>query len=561
MTAAAPPAQHRGDRAPRTGWIFTSLMLVMLLASLDQTIVGTALPTIVGELDGLEHMSWTITAYTLALTIAMPVYGKLGDLVGRKNLFLVAIALFLLGSALCGFAQGMVEFVLFRGLQGLGGAGLMIMSQTIIADVVPAKDRAKFMAPMGAVFGVSAVAGPLVGGWLTDSVDWRWVFWINLPLGVAALAVAALTIHLPKRRNTARIDYAGMVTLALALTGTVLVTSWGGTEHAWGSATILGLSAATVVLAVAFVLIELRAPEPVLPMRLFRNRTFVVTTLLGFVVGAGMMGALAYLPTYLQMAYGVDATESGLLLLPMVVTLLVTSIASGAVVSRTGRYKALPVVGTLVAGAGMLLMSTLDLDTPLWLLCVYVAVLGAGLGLFMQIIVLAVQNAVHPREIGTATSSNNLFRELGVTVGVAVLGTVFTSRLTERLSGLLPGGVTAGGHGTSSLTPEVVRSLPADVADGVVDAYATSLTPIFLWLVPMFLLGTVIALFLPEVPLSSTAPVGEAEAEALGERAAAAATAPAPAPTAPTGLTGPTGQVPAQAGAPDTDGAAADPRP
>ncbi|WP_432487504.1 MDR family MFS transporter [Kineococcus sp. SYSU DK018] len=544
-TAAAPPARQGGERAPHVGWIFASLMLVMLLASLDQTIVGTALPTIVGELDGLEHMSWTITAYTLALTVAMPVYGKLGDLVGRKNLFLLAIALFLLGSALCGFAQGMVEFVLFRGLQGLGGAGLMIMSQTIIADVVPAKDRAKFMAPMGAVFGVSAVAGPLVGGWLTDSVDWRWVFWINLPLGVAALAVAALTIHLPKRRNTARIDYAGMVTLALALTGLVLVASWGGTEHAWGSATILGLSAATVVLAVTFVLVELRAPEPVIPMRLFRNRTFVVTTLLGLVVGAGMMGALAYLPTYLQMAYGVDATESGLLLLPMVAALLITSIGSGVVVSRTGRYKALPVAGTLIAAAGMFGMSTMDLSTPLWLLCVHVAVLGAGLGLFMQIIVLAVQNAVHPREIGTATSSNNLFRELGVTVGVAVLGTIFTSRLTERLGETIPAGAGAGAgagaHGTSSLTPELVRSLPPAVADGVVDAYATSLTPIFLWLVPMFLLGTVIALFLPEVPLASTTPVPEGEAELLGEQAAAASTAPAGAPT--------TAQVPAQGSA------------
>ncbi|WP_432537079.1 MDR family MFS transporter [Kineococcus arenarius] len=538
MTATAPPAQQGADRAPRVGWIFASLMLVMLLASLDQTIVGTALPTIVGELDGLEHMSWTITAYTLALTVAMPVYGKLGDLVGRKELFLLAISLFLLGSALCGFAQGMVEFVLFRGLQGLGGAGLMIMSQTIIADVVPAKDRAKFMAPMGAVFGVSAVAGPLVGGWLTDSVDWRWVFWINLPLGAVALAVSALTIHLPKRRNTARIDCAGMVTLALALTGLVLVASWGGTEHAWGSATILGLGAATVALAVAFVLIELRASEPVIPMRLFRNRTFVVTTLLGLVVGAGMMGALAYLPTYLQMAYGVDATESGLLLLPMVVALLVTSIGSGAVVSRTGRYKALPIAGTLVAGAGMFLMSTLELSTPLWLLCAYVAVLGAGLGLFMQIIVLAVQNAVHPREIGTATSSNNLFRELGVTVGVAVLGTIFTSRLTERLGDAIPAGAGAGAHGTSSLTPELVRSLPPAVADGVVDAYATSLTPIFLWLVPMFLLGTVIALFLPEVPLASTTPVAEGEAELLGEQAAALASAPAGAPT--------TAQVPAQ---------------
>lgn len=521
-TAATPEAK------PRIGWIFTSLMLVMLLASLDQTIVGTALPTIVGELNGLEHMSWTITAYTLALTVAMPVYGKLGDLVGRKNLFLVAISLFLLGSALCGLAQDMISLVLFRGVQGLGGAGLMIMSQTIIADVVPAKDRAKYMAPIGAVFGVSSVAGPLLGGWLTDSAHWRWVFFINLPLGVVALLVAAITIKLPKRRNTASIDYAGMVLLAVAITGLVLVTSWGGTTYDWTSVTILGLIALTVASTVAFVAVERRVAEPVLPLRLFRNRTFVVTTLLGLVVGAGMMGALAYLPTYLQMSYGVDATESGLLLIPMVVALLVTSIGSGALVTRTGRYKALPVVGTLVAAVGMFAMSTMDLDTPLWQLCLYVAVLGAGLGLFMQIIVLAVQNSVSPREIGVATSSNNLFREFGVTIGVAVLGTIFTSRLTERLGSVLP----SGGDGTvGSLTPAAVAALPADVADVVVNAYANALTPMFAWLAPMFLVGTVIALFLPEIPLSSTTALSEGEAEAAGHGAAGvdgAGTAPVP---------------------------------
>lgn len=519
MSTPAPLSAPRdtAEAKPRIGWIFTSLMLVMLLASLDQTIVGTALPTIVGELDGLEHMSWTITAYTLALTIAMPVYGKLGDLVGRKNLFLVAIALFLLGSALCGLSQDMLWLILSRGVQGLGGAGLMIMSQTIIADVVPAKDRAKYMAPIGAVFGVSSVAGPLLGGWLTDSAHWRWVFWINLPLGIVALVVAAVTIKLPQRKNTAKIDYAGMVLLALAITGLVLVTSWGGSQYDWTSATILGLAAGTLVAAVAFVLVERAVPEPILPMRLFRNRTFVVTTLLGLVVGAGMMGALAYLPTYLQMSYGVDATGSGLLLIPMVVALLVTSIGSGAVVTRTGRYKFLPVVGTLVAAGGMYAMSTMTLDTPLWQLCLYVAVLGAGLGLFMQIIVLAVQNAVDPREIGTATSANNLFREFGVTIGIAVLGTLFSSRLTERLGGALGGDVAAGGHGgASSLPPAALEQLPPQVADLVVNAYATALVPMFAWMVPMFLLGTVIAFFLPEIPLSSTTALSEGEAEAAG---------------------------------------------
>ncbi|WP_369056163.1 MDR family MFS transporter [Kineococcus terrestris] len=510
MTAPAPAEPAR--TAPRIGWIFTSLVLVMLLASLDQTIVGTALPTIVGELDGLQHMAWTITAYTLALTVAMPVYGKLGDLVGRKNLFLVAIALFLLGSALAGFSQSMLQLVAFRGVQGLGGAGLMIMSQTIIADVVPARDRAKFMAPLGAVFGASAVLGPLLGGWLTDSAHWRWIFWINLPLGAVAFAVAAITLKLPARRNTERIDHLGMVLLALALTGTVLVTSWGGTDHAWGSPTILGLIAATVVLVLAFVAVERRASSPVIPLRLFRNRTFVVTTLLGFVVGAGLMGALAYLPTYLQMVYGVNATESGLLLLPMVFGLLLFGIASGVLITRTGRYKVFPVVGTAVAAGGMALLATIGTGTPLWQLGVYLAVLGAGLGVFMQVLVLAVQNAVAPREVGVATSSNNLFRELGVTVGAAALGAVFTSRLTDRLVTLFPAG--AGEQSATSLTPEIVRNLPPEVAGGVVDAYASSLTPIFGWMVPVFLLGTLIALFLPEVPLASTTALSEGEAEA-----------------------------------------------
>jgi EmrB/QacA subfamily drug resistance transporter len=511
-------------------------MLVTLLASLDQSIVSTALPTIVGDLDGVTHMGWAITAYTLAMTIAMPIYGKLGDLVGRKNLFLFAIALFVLGSALSGFSQGMIEFVLFRALQGLGGGGLIIMSQTILADVVPARDRAKFMAPLGAVFGVSALAGPLLGGWLTDAVDWRWAFWINLPLGAAALAISASAIRLPKRKNTAAIDYAGMILLALALTGLVLVTNWGGSQYAWTSATILTLTAATVAVAVAFVVIETRAAEPVIPMRLFHNRTFTVTTLLGLVVGAGLMGAIAYLPTYLQMAYGVDATESGLLLLPMVITMFATTIASGTIVTKTGRYKALPIAGTLIAAVGMFAMSTLDPATPLWQLCVDVGLLGAGLGLFMQIIVLAVQNAVSPHEIGTATSSNNLSRELGFTLGVAVLGTVFTGRLTDRLAAIFPQGAETTQSATG-LTPAIVRSLPADTADAVVNAYANSLTPVFAWLVPMFLLGTVIAFFLPEVPLAATTPLSEAEAEALAQQENEAAPATSdpektPAPTA-----------------------------
>ncbi|NYI04797.1 MDR family MFS transporter [Allostreptomyces psammosilenae] len=514
--------------APRIGWIFTSLLLVMLLASLDQTIVSTALPTIVGELDGLEQMAWVITAYTLALSIGMPVYGKIGDLIGRKTLFLVAIALFVGGSALCGISPGIIELIVFRFIQGLGGAGLMIMSQTIIADVVPPRDRAKYMAPMGAVFGLSAIVGPLLGGWLTDNIGWRWVFWINLPLGLLAFAVAAITIHLPKRRNTAPIDYLGIALMAAAVTCLVLATSWGGTEYAWGSPTILGLLAATALLSALFVLVELRAAEPLIPMRLFRNSVFTVCTVLGLFIGAGMFSAIGYVPTYLQMVYSVSSTESGLLLLPMVAGMLVFGTASGQYTTRTGRYKALPIVGSAVTAGGLVLLSTADVDSPLWVVCLSVGIMGGGIGLFFQTIIVAVQNAVHPREIGTATSANSFFREIGVTVGVSVLGAVFSGRLTDRLTEVLPSGA-AGAElpSSSSLTPELVRSLPTEVRDGVVLSYVESLTPLFLWMAPLFLVAMVLGFFLREVPLTTGAPTPEgAEPEDAPTPAGAAKDAP-----------------------------------
>lgn len=507
---AAPPGEvppTGTDDAPRPhmGWIFASLMLVMLLGALDQTIVSTALPTIVGELDGLEHMAWVVTAYTVAATIVMPVYGKVGDLFGRKNLFLAAVVLFLVGSALCGFAQDIVQLSLFRFVQGLGGGGLMIVSQTIIADLVPVRERAKYMAPMGAVFGLASVAGPLLGGWLTDGPGWRWAFWINLPLGVVSLVMIAFLVHLPRRSSDRPVDYLGIVLMAGAVTTLILATSWGGSTYAWGSWQILSLGAACVVLSVLFVLTELRVAEPLIPMRLFRNSSFSITTALGMVTGVGMFAALGYVPTYLQMVYGYSATASGLLLIPMVVGIVVSSTVSAQVMERTGRYKMLPVAGTLVGAAGMVGFRLLTVEAPVWVICALVFVLGVAIGLFMQVVVLVVQNSVDPSEIGTATSSNNFFREIGATLGVAGVGALFTNALTDNLSGLTAG-LPAGS--TSSLTPALVAALPDAVHDTVVNAYADSLIPIFGYLVPVFLLGTVLAFLLKEVPLENKEPMG-----------------------------------------------------
>lgn len=504
------PPKIDQDRAPHLGWIFASLMLVMLLGALDQTIVSTALPTIVGDLNGLEHMAWVITAYTLASTIAMPVYGKLGDLIGRKNLFLIAIVMFLLGSALCGISQSIITLSVFRFLQGLGGGGLMIASQTIIADVVPVRERAKFMAPMGAVFGLASVVGPLVGGWLTDGPGWRWVFWINLPLGLLGLTVAAMTIHLPRMRNTKPIDYAGIAFMSSAVTCLILVTCWGGSEYAWSSAPILGLIAATVVLSVLFVMVELRAAEPLIPMRLFRNRVFTVTTVMGLFLGVGMFAAIGYLPTYLQMVYGKSATASGLLLIPMVVGILITSTISAQRVGKTGRYKAMTIVGTLVIAGGLTLLSTIEVDTPIWVVCSWIGVVGAGIGLFMQILLLVVQNSVDPREIGTATSANNFFREIGATIGVTAIGTAFTNRLTDRLFEVLPANASdLVPVSASGLTPAIVRAIPEPFRTGIVNSYAESLVPLFFWLVPLMLIGTLLAFLLDGTPLESTKPAME----------------------------------------------------
>jgi EmrB/QacA subfamily drug resistance transporter len=483
--------------------IFAGLMTAMLLASLDQTIVSTALPTIVGELHGVNHMAWVTTAYILAATIAMPVYGRLGDLMGRKTLFLGAIAVFVAGSATAGMAQDMTVLILGRAVQGLGGGGLMITAQAIVADLVPPRQRARYMAPMGAVFGLASVAGPLLGGWFTDGIGWRWAFWINLPLGALALAVAAFALRLPRQNVKVAIDYLGITLMAVAVTCTVLFADWGGTDYAWTDPLVLGLAAGAVGAWALFLISQRRAAEPVIPLRLFRNRIFNIATLLSMVViGVGMFAVIGYLPTYLQMVYGKSATESGLLLTPMVVGIMATALPSGQLISRTGRYKIYPILGTAVVGVTALLMSTLDTGTSLVVVCAYVFLLGAGVGLIMQNVVLAVQNAFPPSDVGTATSANNFFREIGATLGSAAVGAVFTHRLADQLAARLSAADAKVVGSTDSLTPALVRVLPDRIQQAVILAYQQALTPVFRYMLPLFALGLVLAFLLPEKKLA-----------------------------------------------------------
>ncbi|WP_448059948.1 MDR family MFS transporter [Cellulomonas hominis] len=533
MSTAAPAATAKAEKPPvvltqRTVWlIFGALLASMLLSSLDQSIVGTAMPTIVGELNGVEHQGWVVTIYILAIAIVMPLYGKFGDLWGRRYPFLIAISLFTIASAGAGFAQSFGELVVWRGIQGLGGGGLMILSQAIIADIVPAKDRGKYMGPMGALFGVAAVVGPLLGGVFTDHADWRWSFWINIPIGVAAFVTAWFTLKLPSHRSGRKIDVPGIALLTLATSALVLVTSWdswtGNKGYDWSNPGLVALTVGTVVAAFAFVMVELRAPEPILPMHLFRNRTFTIATTVGFVIGMGMFAALAFLPTFLQMSTGAGVTESGFLMLPMTVGVMLTAIGSGVAITRTGRYKMYPVAGMAIVTIGLVWLTRISGDMSMWRFGAMIFVLGFGLGLVMQTVVLAVQNAVDPHELGTATSANNFFREIGAAVGTALFGTIFTSRLTANLTDVFPGTDAAASGGASSLTPAIVAGLPEPAHSGVVNAFADALAPAFWYLVPLLVVGFLLTLFLREVKLSDVAGMvarGEAVAEVRGESVA-----------------------------------------
>ena len=481
--------------------VFAGLMVTMLLASLDQTIFSTALPTIVGELNGVDHMLWVTTAYILASTIMLPVYGKLGDLIGRKGLFIGAISIFILGSIVGGLAPDMTWLIIGRAVQGLGGGGLMILSQAIIADVVPARERGKYMGIMGGVFALSSVAGPLLGGWFTEGIGWRWAFWMNIPLGALAIATAIFFLRLPTVDHAKpKLDVAGMGLLALASTGLVLITTWGGTTYDWDSLLIMSLIAATVVAAGAFIVVERRAIEPIMPLHLFHDRNFNLTTIAGLITGIAMFGALAYLPTYLQMVTGANATEAGFLMIPMMAALLISSIGSGWLVSKFGRYKWMPITGTVIVGVALVLLSTMTPTLATWVLCSYLAVMGVGLGLSMQILILIVQNSFPNSQVGTATASNNYFRQIGASIGSAVVGSLFAARLTELLTERMP----AGAGEANSFTPAMVRELPDAARQVIISGYNDALTPVFLYMVPLIVVAVILLCFVTEKPLATT---------------------------------------------------------
>ncbi|MDQ2652413.1 MAG: MFS transporter [Chloroflexota bacterium] len=483
--------------------IFAGLLVAMLLSSLDQLIFSTALPTIVGELSGVEQMLWVTTAYVLAATIMMPVYGKLGDLIGRKYLFMGALALFLAGSVLGGLAGSMPWLIAARAVQGLGGGGLMILSQAIVADVVPLRERARYMGMIGAVFALSSVAGPLLGGWFTEGIGWRWAFWFNVPLGLLALLAAWRFLPHTRPSQRPRLDVWGFVTMAIAVTALILFTSLGGNTYAWASPPILGLGALALLAAVAFVMIEQRVAEPIIPLHLFRNRSFNLATIVAMTLAVAMFGAVAYFPTYLQMVHGYNATVAGLLMVPMVMGAMVSTVTAGNLISKTGQYKGILLACPAIATIGLLLLSTLNVTTSIWMISLFLFIFGVGIGLGVQNLVLVVQSAFPAREVGTATAATNFFREIGASLGAAVVGSFFTTRLVSLLAERFPDGATTPVD-VASLTPQVLRSLPDALRLPIASAYNDALVPVFLLLIPMMLIGLVLLLFVEEIPLTGT---------------------------------------------------------
>ncbi|MFI1031082.1 MFS transporter [Streptomyces sp. NPDC020951] len=507
------PATDAGPGGRRVRLVFFALMLALLLAALEQMIVATALPKIVGELHGLDRMSWAITAYLLTATVGLPVYGKLGDLLGRKGVFQFAIVVFVIGSALAGRARTMDQLIAFRAVQGVGAGGLLIGVQAIIADIVPPRQRGRFMGLIGAAFGLASVAGPLLGGYFTDHLSWRWCFYFNVPFGLVTLAVVTVVLKPAKPQGRPRFDVLGALLLAVASTCLVLLTSWGGTEYAWDSGVVVGLGAGAAAATVLFLVVEGIAAEPLIPLRLFRDSVFNVTALVGLAIGVALFGAAGYLPTFLQMVDGATATESGLLMLPMMGGIVGASVLSGQLISQTGRYRIYPVLGSALAALGMWLLSRLETDTPRLQYSLWMAVLGAGIGLVMPVLVLAVQNSVRPADLGTATSANTYFRQIGGSVGAAVFGTLFTDRLADALRERLPDRAGTGLPDPESLTPQLVHELPPALRDAYIQAYADAMPRIFLYLVPVLVLGLLIAFFLKEKPLVShtTAEIAEIE--------------------------------------------------